>query len=252
MISAVILTHNSEQTLISTLESLSWSDECIVIDDESIDKTVVIAKKYKTNIFSRRLAGDFAAQRNFGLSKAKGPWVLFVDSDEIVTKELAEEIQMAISNQPSAIGRDGYYLKRIDYMWGRELRHGETANVKLLRLAKKDAGCWIRPVHEVWMVKGRTGELTSPLHHYPHSNVAQFLEDVNTYSTRNAQYLYSQKVRVHWFEIPAYPVAKFFRNYFFSLGFLDGTAGVVIALMMSFHSFLTRAKLYQAWNTRHL
>jgi hypothetical protein len=102
------------------------------------------------------------------------------------------------------------------------------------------------------MVKGTTGQLLSPLLHYPHPNVAQFIEDINTYSTLNAQYLYSQKVRAHWFEILAYPVAKFFRNYFFHLGFLDGTAGVVTALMMSFHSFLTRAKLYQAWNTSHL
>ena len=137
-------------------------------------------------------------------------------------------------------------------MWGRELKHGETANVKLLRLAKKDAGSWTRPVHEVWMVEGEIGQLTSPLLHYPHPNVAQFLEEINTYSSLNAQYLYSQKVRANWLDILAYPAAKFFRNYFYHMGFLDGTAGVIAAIMMSFHSFLTRAKLYQAWNRSHL
>lgn len=246
MISAVILTHNSEKSLASTLDSLSWCDERIVIDDESIDKTVAIAKSSNTNIFSRRLAGDFAAQRNFGLSKAIGPWVLFVDSDEVVTKELADEVRRAVRQC------EGYYIKRIDFLWGRELKHGETANVKLLRLAKKDAGCWTRPVHEVWDVKGKTGELSSPLFHYPHPNVAQFLEKINTYSSLNAEFLYSQKIRSNWFEILVYPIAKFFRNYFFHMGFLDGTAGAVVAIMMSFHSFLTRAKLYQAWNKSHL
>ena len=118
-----------------------------------------------------------------------------------------------------------------------------------MRLAKKNAGVWQRPVHETWNITGRIGELSQPLLHYPHPDVAQFITDINWYSTLNAHYLYSQKVHVSWWHILAYPKAKFFVDYIWYRGFLDGTAGVVVALMMSFHSFLTRAKLWLLWHS---
>ena len=129
-------------------------------------------------------------------------------------------------------------------MYGKPLTHGETGSVRLLRLAKKSAGVWTRPVHEIWDVSGETGELTQPLLHYPHPNVAQFLHDINVYSTLNAKYLYTQHVKVPVWHIAAYPTVKFFRNYVLHMGFLDGTPGAIMAIMMSFHSFLTRGKLY--------
>lgn len=239
MVSAVVLSHNDEQSIGKTLESLIFCDETVVVDDDSTDKTRDIAQKMGANVWRRSLNDDFAAQRNVGLSKTKGEWVLFVDSDEVVSKELAIEIQIATR-------RDivGYYLKRNDYMWGRELKHGETANVKLLRLAKKDSGKWERPVHETWNVKGELGELRHSLLHYPHPNVAQFIAEINRYSTLNANYFYTKGVRTNILQIVAFPAAKFFVNYLWRLGFLDGTPGALSAILMSFHSFLTRAKLY--------
>jgi len=173
--------------------------------------------------------------------------VLFVDSDEVVSPELEREIREAVKDDQIA----GYYLKRRDFVFGRELTHGETANVKLLRLAKKNAGVWRRPVHEVWLVQGNTGTLTAPILHYPHPNVAQFLSKINTYSSLNAQYLYASGIKPSLWQIIAYPKAKFLVNYVWRLGFLDGTPGVIVALMMSFHSFLTRAKLYFLWTNQH-
>ncbi len=243
MITVVVLTHNDEKILARCLESLRWCDEMIAIDDESMDGTVGVAKRFGAKVFTRKLNGDFAAQRNFGLGKAKGEWVLFVDSDEVVSKELANDIKRVISEKRQVIS--GYFIKRKDYFLGKWLTHGETVNVKLLRLAKKDAGKWNRPVHEVWDVQGPIGELTYPLLHYPHPNVAQFLDEMNRYSTLNASYLYKQGIRAFWWDIIAYPAAKFFVNYIWRLGFLDGTAGAIMALMMSFHSFLTRAKLWK-------
>lgn len=261
MISAVVLAHNDEKTIEATLKSLSWCDETIVIDDDSQDKTVEIAKKNGSTVFTHALKNDFAAQRNFGLSKVKlhrltpaasshasegakpfraeGEWALFVDSDEVVSPTLANEIREAITKD-----KNGYYVKRKDWMWGKFLTHGETSNVRLLRLAKLNAGFWERSVHEVWRIKGAVGELTEPLLHYPHQNVAQFLDEINMYSTLNAKVLYDQGVRANALDIILYPLAKFFVNYIWRLGFLDGTAGMVVALLMSMHSFLTRSKLF--------
>lgn len=245
MISAVILTHNNEESLSRTLASLRWCNELVVIDDYSCDKTVEIGKRFSAKVFQRHLNGDFAGQRNFGLAKARGEWVLFVDSDEVITKELAQEIKKAISSKPEVI--NGYYFRRKDYFLGRWLNYGETRRVRLLRLAKKKAGAWQRPVHEVWQVKGKVGQFNYPLLHYPHPNVAQFIEETNYYSTINAQHLYAQGIWVSWWQLPAYPAAKLWLNYFWRLGFLDGAAGAITALIMSFHSFLTRAKLFLLW-----
>jgi len=241
MISAVVLSHNDEAILPRCLKSLSWCDEIIVIDDESSDKTVSIAKKSGAEIFIRKLNDDFAGQRNFGLEKANGTWILFVDADEVVSRELADEIQGLSYN------KNGYLFKRKDYWGGGWLAHGETGNIKLLRLAKKEAGKWKQPVHEEWRITGNVGTLAHPLLHYPHQNVAQFLDEINRYSTLYASYLYRHGVREPAWQIAGKPAAKFFLNYIVRLGFLDGTAGIMVALMMSFHSFLVRAKLWFLW-----
>ncbi len=267
MITGIILSHNDESTIGKTLESLGWCDGLLVIDDDSSDNTREIAKKHHATVFLHSLGSDFASQRNFAISKAGGDWILFIDSDEVISRELADEIAnltqnvipakagiLASHNAGSPIPRsdrgsgmtecDGFFIKRRDYMWGRELKYGETAHVKLLRLAKKDAGLWERPIHEVWNVKGNTGLLVHPILHYPHPNVAQFLDSINRYSSLNARYMYDHNVRSPWWTIVVNPLGKFLDNYIIKLGFLDGTAGMIVAIMMSFHSFLTRGKLY--------
>lgn len=240
-ISAVILTHNNKDSLLLTLESLKFCDEVIVVDDHSTDGTVELATEHKAIVYDHVLDGDFAAQRNFGLSQAHGPWVLFVDSDEIVPAELQREIREAIQK----VDVNGFFLKREDVMWGMALGHGETERVRLLRLAKKGKGEWERPVHEVWNISGFVGTLIHPLLHTPHSDVAHFLHDINIYSTINAKYFFQAGVRGSWWQVVAYPTAKFIQNYILRKGFLDGMPGITVALMMSFHSFLTRAKLWQ-------
>lgn len=247
MISAVILSHNDEHCIERTLQSLTFCDKRIVIDDFSTDHTVDLANKHKADVYRRHLHGDFAAQRNFGLSKATGEWVLFIDSDEVVSPVLAKEIQKA-----TTIDCVGFFMHRRDTLFGKLLKHGETASVRLLRLGKKDAGLWQRPVHEVWNIEGITGTLVTPLDHFPHPNVAQFLDDINVYSTLNARYMFQQNLREPLWQIIGYPTAKFFINFFWRKGFLDGTPGAIVALMMSMHSFLTRAKLWLLRQKRKL
>jgi len=241
-VTAVILTKNEEINIERCLKSLVWCDEIIVIDDFSIDTTVKIARKYTDRIFIHDMGGNFAEQRNFGISKAKGDWILFVDADEEVSLSLQYEITNLIGNQFNV--QIGFYIKRIDEMWGRKLFHGEVGNSVLLRLAQKNTGKWIGRVHEVWQVKGKTGKLRNPLYHYPHPNITSFLQKINQYSSLRAQELYEKKANITFWQIIIYPKAKFFYNYILKVGFLDGISGLVVALMMSFHSFLVRGKLW--------
>jgi glycosyltransferase involved in cell wall biosynthesis len=248
MISAIILTHNNEGSLRKTLDSVSWCDAKIVIDDKSSDKTLDIANSMGATVYSHPLGDNFAAQRNFGLTKVASGWVLFIDSDEEVSIELRNEIQRAITNE----NINGYYLRRKDFFINRWLTHGETAHVTLLRLGQVGIGRWTRAVHEVWGVKGRIGTLRHPLLHRPHATLREFLSDINIYSTLNAKAFYDQGVRASVLQIIFYPKAKFIKNYFILGGFLDGTAGAVMAIMMSLHSFLTRAKLWHMHSKRSL
>ncbi len=193
---------------------------------------------------------DFASERNRELAKAKTPWVLFIDSDEKITKDLKAEIIQAISSNVY----DAYYLRRSDHFLGKTLKYGETGSAKFIRLAKKDFGQWVRPVHEVWEPHDKTraeiGELVSPILHYPHLSLASFLDKINTYSTIEAKFRHSQGKKSSIFHILIYPLAKFFYNYLLRLGLLDGTPGFIMAAMMSFHSYLTWTKLYLLWHKK--
>ena len=256
MLSAVVLTRNEEKNLVDCIESLSFCDEVVVIDDNSEDRTLEIAKKLKAKVFSRLLNGDFASQRNFGLEKAKGEWVLFIDADERVTPSLRDEISKLVAGAITQLTNhpitqyDGFYIKRSDFMWGRELKHGETGSMRLLRLARIGGGRWEGKVHEVWNVKGAVGQLQQPLLHYPHQSIASFLEEINLYTDIRAKELYQKGVRVHWWSVILYPKAKFFLNYILKMGFLDGLPGLIFAILMSFHSFLVRGKLWLLWQRR--
>ena len=241
MISVVVLTKDEEKNLSQCLGSVKWVDEILVIDDNSTDKTLEIAKKFGGKIFTHSLNNDFAAQRNFALRQAQGQWVLFVDADERVSLELANEIKKEIKEKKV----DGFYLKRQDFFGGRALKYGETANVRLLRLGRKGKGKFEREVHEVWDIKGNISELKNPLLHFPHQTLSDFIDHVNFHSSLHAEALKKEGVRPSLFRIIFNPLGKFIQNYIFRCGFLDGTSGIIVALMMSFHSFLARAKLYQ-------
>lgn len=245
MISAVVLTKNEENTIVDCLESLVWCDEIIVIDDFSTDRTIELVENLKNKkviIFQRRLLDDFSQQRNFGLEKANNSWVIFVDADERISLSLQYEILSHLTN--SLQNYIGYFIPRMDVMWGRTLFHGESGTTKLLRLAKKNAGKWQGAVHERWIVKGQTGKLVNPLIHLPHQTLREFLKEINYYTSLRASELYKKGVRASFWSIILYPKAKFFLNYFVRRGFLDGMEGLIIGHLMSFHSFLVRAKLW--------
>lgn len=249
MISSVVLTKNEEKNIRDCLSSVSWCDEVLVIDDFSEDKTIEIAQKLGARVIRHHLNNDFSKQRNFALKEAKGDWVLFLDADERITPQLAKEIQQEIKSSEYT----GFYFRRIDYFINGWLKHGEVGGlgeklgflggVKILRLAKKNAGLWTRKVDETWQIKGKTKILKNPLLHYSHLSLKDFLTSINTRSSLNAEQFYKENPNFNDFDWLK-PILKFLKNYFLLLGFLDKSRGFVFATLMSFHSFLVRGKLY--------
>lgn len=223
-LSAVILTNKRPEEFKKTLDSVAFADEVILIPDHKSPVT------------------DFSLTRNSGLAKAKNDWVLMVDDDEVVSRELAEEIKTAIS-PPSLFS--GFYLRRFDKYHGQILHYGETGNIKIIRLGKKSAGHFTRPVHEVWKIEGSIGVLENPLIHERGELVAPFIDRMIKYSPIDAKELTKEGKPYSLFRLFLNPKAKFIVNYFFKLGFLDGYLGLFQAYLMSVQSLTVRVFQWQ-------
>jgi glycosyltransferase involved in cell wall biosynthesis len=259
-ITAVVLTKNEEKNIRRCLKSVDFCEEVIVIDDYSTDKTLEkiqnpksqIPNKPKIQIFKRKLNGDFAEQRNFGMSKASNDWILFLDADEEISLDLKKEIISQLSVARNEI--EAFYIKRRDFFWEKELKYGEVRHIRLIgliRLIRKDSGKWQGNVHEVYFTSKASGVLEGFLNHYPHPTLKDFLNKINLYSDLRANELYKKGKKTNVFQILIWPFGKFIYSYFIKLGFLDGPVGFVYSFMMSFHSFLVRTKLYMLYQQHH-
>ena len=245
-LSVVILTKNEEANIEECLNGVEFADEIIVVDDYSLDKTAEIAKRHGAKVLKRHLEDNFAQQRNFGLDEASGRWVLFVDADERVGPKLGKEITDGVKQ----IDTVGYFIVRRDRLFGKFLRFGEFSssgafgNTKLLRLGRKGAGRWRRQVHEYWDIRGKCQDLHTLLLHYPHPTLREFIEDINYFSTLHARAIREEGKRPSLAKIVIWPLGKFVYNEVLRLGFLDGIEGFIVAILMSFNSFLAWSK---AW-----
>jgi len=241
-ISAVIITKNEEKNISRCLDSVRWCDEIIIVDDYSSDNTQNIAMKYGVKLYKRKLK-NFSDQRNYAIKKASFDWILFIDADEVISKNLSDEIRDYIEDDSIS----GLKVTRVDYMWGKKLTHGESYNFKITRVCKKNNSQWIGNVHEVLQVNGMVENLKNPLLHFPHQKVSDFLSEINFYSSLRAQELYHKKISVNGLDIIFLSIAKFKQNYILKLGFLDSLPGLIHAIMMSFYTFQVRSKLYLLW-----
>jgi len=243
-LSVIILAKNEAEDIGRCLKSVLWAEERIVVDSGSTDQTKVIAGEFATKVVDRAFT-NFADQRNWALEQARFDWVLMVDADEVVSEELRKEVEQAVAMP----GVNGFFIPRIDYTFGKWLKYGETGkkSFSLLRLARKGKGKWVYPIHEVWEVEGRVGKLSHPILHYSHPDLEEFLEKLNRYTTADAEAMFREGKRTAGWTIFVYPFAKFFVNYIWKLGFMDGVHGLVFAFLMAFYSFAKRAKLWVLW-----
>ena len=227
MLTSIVLNHLSLEEIKPTLDSLKFSDEILIIQDKN--------HPLDSKLLHRPLSDDFSAQRNFALKKATGDWVLFIDSDEIVSPQLAKEIKRAIQKNFS-----GYLIPRQDIFHTQSLRHGETGQTKLLRLAQKEAGIFTRSVHENWQVRGRVGEITASLSHHKKDLTTGFIKRMRLYGPIDSQSLDEENKPFSVFKLLFNPLGKFFLNYIVRRGFLDGLLGLFHAYLMSVQSFTVR------------
>ncbi len=172
---------------------------------------------------------DFAEERNLALSLTKGEWVLFLDSDEILSNKLKEEIKN-LKPDPQI---NGYYIRRYGIV-----------EEKLLRLARKNAGKWGRRVHEVWHVKGKIGYLKNPIIHREEKIISEMVKKANFYSSLHAKANKEEGKKTNLLKIVLSSFFKFFQTFFIKKAYKKGTKGFVFSIFQSFQSFLSWSKLY--------
>lgn len=241
-ISVTIITLNESANLAAALDSVKWADEVVVVDAESTDDSVAIARRYTDRVVVRPWPG-YAAQKNFAAEHAANDWILSLDADERVPSALADEIRSLLKTEPAAAG---YRIPRITFHLGRWIRSTDWYPDYQLRLYDRRRGRWTgRYVHESVKSDGPVARLNNDLQHYAFRDVAHHLRAIDRYTSLAAQQMFEDGRRANWFHVMIHPRLAFFRNYILRGGFRDGMPGLIISLMNAHYVGVKFAKLWE-------
>jgi len=241
-ITATIITFNEEHNIAAALETLSFADEIIVVDSESTDRTVEIARQFTDRVFVRPWPG-YSAQKNFAAEQASNHWIFSLDADERVSKEVAGEISALKNSDPGAAA---FEMPRRAYYLGRWIKHSGWYPDYKLRLYDRRHARWRGDyVHETLEVKGKVERLSGELLHYTVRDASEHHLRMDRYTTLAAAKLHAQGKRVSFASLLILPIAVFIRSYIFKLGILDGIPGLAIARFAAHYEFLKNLKLWE-------
>ena len=241
-LSVTVITLNEAVDLAAALESVAWADEIVVVDSESTDETVAIARRFTDRVVVRAWSG-YADQKNHAASLATHDWVLSLDADERVPPALAGDIRSALSAQPA---HAAFRMRRVTWHLGRWIRTTDWYPDHQVRLYNKGVARWTgQHVHEAVDVNGTTGELSGELHHYAYRDIADHLETIDRYTDYAARQMREGGRRAGLLQLAGHPPLAFLRNYAVRRGFRDGVPGFVISAMNAYYVFLKFAKLWE-------
>jgi glycosyltransferase involved in cell wall biosynthesis len=277
-ISVLIPAKNEEANLAACLESVARADEVFVVDSQSSDCSVEIAKSYGANIVQFQFNGRWPKKKNWSLENLafRNEWVLIVDCDERITDELWSEIALAIQNPQFA----GYYINRKVFFLGKWIRYGGKYPDWNLRLFKHKQGRYenlnteeIRntgdnEVHEHVILDGAVKYLKNDMLHIDFRDIYHWLERHNRYSNWEARVYLNlingkddsgtiganffgdavqrkRFLKKLWVRLPFKPTLRFILFYIIRLGFLDGKAGYIYGRLLSQYEYQIGVKLYE-------
>lgn len=241
-ISIVVIAKNEADRIGHLLNHCEFAHEVIVVDSGSTDETVALCESKNAKVIHHPWQG-YADQKQFAMEQAKCPWILNLDADEYVPDELAQEIQSAVASAPPAVA--AYSMPRLSYYLGRWIRHGGWYPDRKVRLMRKGAGHWTGDgIHEKLVIDGESMELSNPLHHLVYRNIADQIKTVNSFSDVYARHRKKAGPLFLAAGIP-HTFGKFFECFIWKRGFLDGWAGLVIAMISSGYIFLKHAKAWE-------
>jgi glycosyltransferase involved in cell wall biosynthesis len=241
-LTVTVITHNESAHLQGALESVSWADEIVVIDSQSTDDTVAIARRHASRVDVRDWPG-YGQQKNHAAAVASNDWILSIDADERVTPALGEEIRAVMASGPAI---DGYYIPRVSHYLGRWVRSTDWYPDFHLRLYDRRKASWSgHSVHESVRTSGPTARLRHELLHYPYRDVSEHLSKIDQYTTLAAEQWHAAGRRATVLHALVHPRLAFLRNYLLRGGFRDGRVGFLVSMLNSYYVFLKYAKLME-------
>ncbi|MFY9270196.1 MAG: glycosyltransferase family 2 protein [Candidatus Manganitrophaceae bacterium] len=251
-VSVTIITLNEEANLPACLDSLKWADEIVVVDSESRDQTVQIAKDFGCRVLTNPWPGH-KEQKNVAVEVASHEWIFSVDADERLTPEIQREVRKIVSDPNSM---DGYAFPRKNYFLGKWMRHGGWYPDRVLRLFRKSKGHFggINPHDKVMISSGKVGALPYPITHLTYTSFDQYLIKQDAYSRIGAEELFKsgksgRTRRVTSLSLTGKFAGKFLETYLWKGGCLDGLHGLIASLGGAYFAALRLARL---WELRRL
>ncbi len=242
-VTGLVLTFNGERVLEQTLASLAFCDEILVVDSGSTDRTLAIAEAAGARILTRAWEGP-GPQFAFAFEQVRTNWVVSLDHDEYCTPELQEEIQGVLANPADMAG---WYCPRRSFYFDRFLAHSGWYPDYLLRVFRLECmELKISMPHYSFHPQGPTGKLQGDIVHYPYSGLAEHLEKINSYTQSAAEDKFARGERAGLGKALGHGLARFFKIYVLKRGFLDGRAGLILALngfFYVFHKYIRVAEL---------
>ncbi|WP_192823242.1 glycosyltransferase family 2 protein [Rufibacter sp. LB8] len=240
-ISAVLITLNAAQRLDATLQALSWCDEIVVVDSGSSDNTLAICAHYQCRVVHRPF-DRYGNQKKFAVDQAQHDWVLSVDSDEIVTDQLRQEIQAILQQNESK--HAGYYVSIPLIFLGTRLN--SEASKRFLRFFNKRFGNFDdAPVHEKVRLTGSIGKLRGEMLHHSYRDLHEFFVKFNKYTSLAAQSMHEGGRKISFAHVVLKCPVTFFKVYFIKGCFRNGVPGFLWAFLSSFYPVVKYAKLWE-------
>lgn len=237
-ISVTILTKNSSKHLEQVLKALASFDEVLLYDNGSQDTTFSIAERFPNTRIERGPFLGFGPSHNKASSLAKHDWILSIDSDEVTTEELVQEIK-SLTLDPKAV----YTIPRHNYYNGKWIKGCGWYPDRVIRLYnRKETQFSNAQVHESVNTKDmRVIPLKSPLIHYSYDSTDQFLAKMQSYSSLFAAQNRGKKSSLG--KAVTHGLAAFVKSYFIKRGFMDGKEGFIISLYNANTAFYKYVKL---------
>jgi len=246
-LSSIIIARDEEKNIKRCIESQqNVIDEIVIlIDSRTKDKTLQIASEYPTVKCEIVEWKGFGHTKNYALTKTKNDWVLWIDADEEITKELADELLEFKNSNPAY---NSYFIPRRAYFLGKWIKHCGWYPDYVLRLFNKNFAHFNnKAVHENLIVNGKSGYFKYPLNHYTDPSIEHYLNKLNIYTSLAAEEIISNNKKVTLIDILIRPVFLFFKMYILKLGFLDGLHGLILSMFSSFYVF---TKYCKAWEIK--
>lgn len=248
-LSIVMAVYNEEDNVGRCLESIkNIADEIVVVDGNSVDKTVEIAKRYNAKvIFTKNSETHFHPQKNMAIDAATGEWILQLDADEIVSPQLASEISYIINHKSDI---NGYWMNRKNWFLSRFLAKGGQYPDPTLRLYKNGKGRLpALDVHEQAVVEGKTGRLKNDLLHYRDRGFKNYLLRNNRYTSLLAEQYAEQKLPLNLKSYIPYlfikPISEFLWIYIRHRGYVDGLPGFIFAFFSGLRFAIAFVKYFK-------